>query len=152
MLITSHLAVTLAVNKTLAFTTPEVLVALAGGVAIDLDHLFVNQKWRTDVWRFLTGHGVTHGEVRQRSWLQEPVFGLPAGTLLGVAIAFLLPVRWWVLPLGQGIHIAMDSLMRYEHLPLAPLSSRARYRGWIRSNSMTELAISSLVLMTIVIR
>ena len=151
MLVTSHLAATLAASRGLALATPELLIILAGGVALDLDHLFVNQKWRADVRRFLTGRGVTHGEVRQHSWLQEPAFGLPAGALVGFVIASLLPVRWWVLPLGQGIHIAMDSLMRYEHLPLAPLSNRGRYRGWGRPNSMTEVVLSSLMLMALAI-
>ena len=152
MLITSHLAATVAVSRWLGLSVPELSTALAGGVLLDLDHLVVNGKWFVDVKNFLRSGIVTHGEVKQHSWLlQEPLCGLIVGALTGLAVAAWWPqVRWWVFPFFQGMHIIMDGAMRYRHEPLMPFS-RWSYRGWIRSNSKTELAVSSAILAAILL-
>ena len=147
MLITSHLAATVAASRWLGLPAPELAIALAGGVLLDLDHLCTNRKWASDIKNFLRSGTVTHGEVKQHSWLQEPFFGLAAGTLAGLGTAALWPVRWWIYPLFQATHSVMDSVMRYEHQPFVPFS-RIAYRGWIRSNSKAELAISTIAVIS----
>lgn len=151
MLITSHLAVTVLTAKTLSLGGPELIAAFAGGVLLDADHLFVNTKWISDIKNFLLYGTMTHGEIKQHSWMQEPLFGLVAGVGIGIIFSWLWPgVRWWIFPLFQGLHIGMDALMRYEHTPFVPWSDR-KYRGPIMSNTKTELALSLLALSTIYI-
>ena len=145
MLIASHLASTVVVAGGLSLSGIETLMALLAGVFIDADHFLVNTKWFSDVKNFFKNGKITHGEVMQHSWFQEPAFGLIAGSLIGIALSLFIPgARWWVFPLFQGIHIFMDSAMKYAHQPLAPLS-RWKYKGFIRPGSGMELIISSLV-------
>lgn len=151
MLLTSHLAATLLLSRALGFSGPELVAAVVSGVALDLDHLFVNKKWLGDVRNFFRKGASTHGEVTQHSWLQEPLFGLAAGVFIGLAVqALFASVRWWVFPLSQALHIGMDALMNYEHRPLVPLSKWS-YRGFVRSATVTEAIISSAALLTILL-
>lgn len=146
MLITSHLAVTFLVGRSIGVAGPELLISLLGGVALDTDHLLVNDKWKNDLRNFLQKSVLTHGEIKQHSWIQEPLFGLSVGVIFGILVSFLIPsVRWWVFPLFQGLHIFMDAFMSYEHQPFVPFKNWS-YRGWVRSNSGVELISSSLVL------
>lgn len=143
MLITSHLLGTLALGKALSIETPEIYAALLSGVAVDLDHIFVNRKWIQDVKDFLQEEKITYG-AKQHSWLQEIVFGIFAGITIGVLISYIWPtVRWWIFPIFLLLHIALDSVMRYEHEPFTPFS-RFKYIGWLRSGTKAELVISSI--------
>ena len=143
MLITSHLLGTLALGKALSIETPELYVAMLSGVAVDIDHLFVNRKWIQDTRGFLQERKITYG-TRQHSWLQEIIFGTFAGIVIGVLISYFWPaVRWWIFPVFLLSHIALDSMMRYEHEPLIPFS-RFKYWGWIRSGTKAEFLISSI--------
>ena len=151
MLITSHVAATMVLAETFSLNgVSEWSAALVGGVLIDLDHFLVSKKWLSDVKMFFRG-GVTHGETNQHSWLQEPFFGLTAGIAAGLCIAMVFPVRWWIIPLFQAVHIAMDACMRYTHQPLVPLS-RWTYRGPIRSNSKIEFWSSPLLIVILWLR
>lgn len=142
MLITSHLVATLLVAKGLSLEDMELWTALAGGVALDVDHFFVNTKWISDIKNFLRERKITHGEVKQHSWFQEPLFGLSAGVLFGILLSLFIPsVRWWVFPVFQAIHIVMDGLMNYERQPFVPVS-RWQYWGVLRSNTSTEWLVS----------
>lgn len=130
---------------------PELITALTAGVALDVDHFFVNTKWMSDAKNFFLERKVTHGEVKQHSWLQEPLFGMLFGIAFGFLVAYLYPsIRWWVFPLFQMLHIALDALMKYEHQPLVPVS-RVRYRGAIPVNSRVEWLGSSIALASIVL-
>jgi len=150
MLITSHLVVTLLAAKGLALEGPELLVALAGGVALDADHLFTNIKWASDIKNLLREGRITHGEIKQHSWIQELVSGLISGAIIGFLISLVFPqVHWWIFPLFQATHIFLDSLMKYEHQPFVPFS-RWRYRGFVYPGSRTEWLISSLILIAVV--
>lgn len=148
MLVTSHLVATLLLSKGLGLAGPELITALTAGVALDADHLFVNAKWMSDAKNFFWERKVTHGEVKQHSWLQEPVFGIVVGIIIGVMLANIFAVRWWIFPLFQALHIAMDALMKYEHQPLAPFN-RVRYLGPILSNSKVEWFVSSAALLAV---
>lgn len=151
MLITSHIVSTILIGEAFSFAPAETVVAFVAGVAIDVDHLFVSKKWVSDVKNFLL-HGITtHGEVKQHSWLQEPLFGIVVGVAVGVTLSILFfGIRWWIFPLFQAIHILMDSLMQYEHEPLVPIS-RWKYGGFIPSATKTEFLGSSLALVAIYI-
>ena len=149
MLLTSHLAATLLLSQALAFSGPELAAAVIGGVALDLDHLFISRKWLGDVQNFFRKGTSTHGEVMQHSWLQEPLFGLAAGVFIGLGVqAVFASVQWWVFPLSQALHIGMDALMNYEHRPLVPLSKWS-YRGFVRSVTVNEAIISSAAVLAI---
>lgn len=145
MLFTSHLAITVFVANKMGLSGPETMLALAAGVGIDLDHFFVNKKWIQDIKSFFSESVVTHGEVKQHSWLQEPFFGLIAGLLAGFTISYLTGARWWIFPSFQALHIFMDSLMNYDHEPFVPFSFW-KYRGWIYPGTRGELAISIIAL------
>ena len=152
MLITSHLAVTILAGQALSLSTSEFFTALAGGVALDLDHLLVNGKWLSDARVFLRRGITTHGEVNQHSWIQEPLFGSIFGIIAGVAIHYWNPeVRWWIFPAFQGSHIMMDAFMKYDHHPFTPILSKISYRGLIRPNSKIEWLVSFLVLAAVVL-
>ncbi len=151
MLITSHLAVTLLVGKGLGLWGFEMVTALLMGVAIDLDHFLVNRKWVNDVKTFVFTFKSTHGEVKQHSWIQEPLFGLSAGVILGILLSFFVPsVRWWIFPAFQALHITMDGFMNYEHQPFAPVS-RWKYWGVLRSNTPTEWFVSLTFLFVVIL-
>ena len=141
MLITSHLLGTLLLGKALSIETPELYVALLSGVVVDIDHIFVNKKWIQDIKSFLQERKIIYG-TKQHSWLQEIVFGTFVGIVIGFLISFLWPsVRWWIFPVFLLSHIVLDSVMRYEHEPFAPLS-KIRYWGWLRSGTKVELLVS----------
>ncbi|KKW20884.1 MAG: hypothetical protein UY71_C0018G0015 [Parcubacteria group bacterium GW2011_GWB1_52_7] len=141
MLITSHLLGTLLLGKALSIETPELYVALLSGVGVDIDHIFVNKKWIQDIKSFLQERKIIYG-TKQHSWLQEIVFGTFVGIVIGFLISFLWPsVRWWIFPVFLLSHIVLDSVMRYEHEPFAPLS-KIRYWGWLRSGTKVELLVS----------
>ncbi|MDP3948042.1 MAG: hypothetical protein Q8Q41_05150 [bacterium] len=143
MLITSHLLGTLVIAKALSIETSELYVALFSGVGVDIDHIFVNRKWIHDIKSFLQERKITYG-TKQHSWLQEIVFGTFAGIVIGFLIPYILSsVRWWIFPVFLLSHIVLDSVMRYEHEPLVPLS-RFKYWGWIRSGTRAEFLISSI--------
>jgi len=142
MLITSHLLGTLILGKALSVETPELYVALLAGVGVDVDHVFINRKWVQDIRDFLRERKITYGTT-QHSWLQEIMFGTFAGIIIGFLISsFWPPVRWWIFPVFLLSHIVLDSVMRYEHQPLVPLS-RFKYWGWIHSGTKVEFFISS---------
>ena len=148
MLITSHLLGTLILSKALSIETPELYVALLSGVGVDIDHIFMNQKWIRDIKDFTREKKITYG-TKQHSWLQEILFGTVAGDLIGAAIAyFSASVRWWVFPLFLLLHILMDSVMHYQHWPLAPFG-KYQYSGWLRSGTKYEL-LTSLVGLVII--
>ncbi len=141
MLITSHILATLLLGKALGLNKPEIYTALVGGVGVDIDHLFVNNKWLQDVKDFVFHKKVTYG-INQHSWAQEILFGALLTTVLGLILSRLLPlVRWWVLPLFLIIHVAMDAVMKNVHTPFAPFSTYS-YVGWLRSGTLAEILIS----------
>lgn len=144
MLITSHLFVTITVGKAAGLNHAEWIAALVSGVLVDADHLLVNRKWWSDVKRFLRHGTITHGEVKQHSWIQEPLPGAVIGAFAGM-IAAILPwgIRWWVIPLFLLAYIALDLGMRYQHEPFIPLS-RWSYRGFLKPGTLAELVISTL--------
>ncbi len=141
MLITSHLLATLLAGKALSLNKPELYTALASGVGVDIDHLFVNRKWLQDIEDFIIHHKVTYG-INQHSWAQELIFGLILTTILGFGLHILWPmIRWWILPLFLAIHITMDAVMKNTHKPLAPFSTYS-YVGWLRSGTWAEIILS----------
>ena len=141
MIITSHLLGTVVLARILSIEFPELYVALVSGVAIDVDHFFVNKKWIKDVRDFLKERRITYGII-QHSWFQELVFGVAAGSIGGFVISHFWPfMRWWVFPLFLFLHIVMDSVMSFEHRPLAPFK-KYRYWGWLRQGTKAELVIS----------
>jgi len=143
MLIATHLLSTLIISRLFSLETPEVYVALAAGVGIDLDHLIVNTKWLQDVKNFFQGKKIERG-INQHSYCQEPLFGLVFGIMVGIFIHFLIsPIRWWVFPLSLLSHIILDSFMRFDHWPFFPLSNY-KYRGFIPSGTKIELLISTV--------
>ena len=145
MLITSHLAATLVGVVGVRAHGWEVILALMGGVLVDMDHLFVNQKWRADIKDFVYSRTITRG-VNQHSWLQEFLFGGIIGILGGVAVHIFSPaIRWWILPMFLLLHIAMDAVMQCEHWPFIPFS-RWSYKGWLKSGTLTEFLLSVVVL------
>ena len=148
MLITSHLVATVLLSSSISLQDGEFFTALASGVALDIDHLFINKKWISDIKKFLRGKGTTKGEISQHSWIQEPLFGLTIGIIIGVLLEYFLGISWWIFPLFQAIHIAMDALMRYEHKPFVPLG-KWRYWGFIPSGSKQEFLASSALLIGI---
>lgn len=148
MLITSHLLATLLGAKVLHLSRPETYAALAAGVGIDADHLFVNKKWMVDVRDFMRERKITYG-VNQHSWGQEFVFGTLLATVIGIALALFSPIRWWVLPLFLLGHIALDGVMRNAHHPFVPWSNY-KYVGWIRSGTVPEILISCLGLLWLI--
>lgn len=148
MLITSHLFGTLVLGKALSIEAPELYVALLAGVGVDIDHAFVNRKWVQDIKGFLRERKITYG-TKQHSWLQEVAFGIFAGITTGVLISYLWPtVRWWIFPVFLLSHIALDSVMHYEHEPFIPFS-KFKYFGWIRSGTKAELLLSSIGLIVL---
>ena len=143
MLITSHLLGTLLVGKAFSIETPELYVALLAGVAVDIDHIFINKKWIQDIKNFLWERKITYG-TKQHSWLQEFVFGAITGLIIGFLISYIWPaVQWWIFPIFLLLHIVLDSVMRYEHEPFIPFN-RFKYTGWLRSGTKGELLISSI--------
>lgn len=143
MLVTSHLLGTLILAKSLAIETPELYVALLSGVGVDIDHIFVNRKWLQDIKDFLRERKVTYG-TNQHSWLQELAFGTLAGIVIGILISIIWPhLRWWIFPVFLLSHIALDSVMHYEHQPFVPFS-KFKYWGWLRSATKAEILISTI--------
>ncbi|KKS38013.1 MAG: hypothetical protein A3G49_01145 [Candidatus Sungbacteria bacterium RIFCSPLOWO2_12_FULL_41_11] len=143
MLIISHILGTLVFGKALSIETPELYVALLAGVGVDIDHVFVNRKWAQDIKDFLRERKITYG-TKQHSWLQEIMFGTFAGIIIGFLISsFWLPVRWWIFPAFLLLHIALDSVMRYEHKPFVPFN-KFKYWGWLYSGTKVELILSSV--------
>ena len=65
MLITTHLAASLLMSQGFSLSVPEFYLALAGGVALDADHFFVNTKWIFDIKSFLREGKITHGEIKK---------------------------------------------------------------------------------------
>lgn len=148
MLITSHLFGTLVLSKVLSIEIPELYVAVLSGVAVDMDHFFVNRKWVQDASDFLRKRKITYG-TKQHSWLQEFIFGTLVGIVIGVSISYISPVvRWWTFPFFLLLHIALDSVMHYEHEPFIPFS-KFRYWGWLRSGTKLELLLSSVGLIVL---
>ena len=145
MLITSHILVTLVAGKALSLSQPELLTALAGGVGVDVDHLFVNRKWLQDIKDFVYQGKVTYG-INQHSWAQELVFGLILTIAAGFLLSLFFPIRWWILPLFLTMHIAMDAVMKNTHQPFAPFS-KFSYQGWLRSGTLGEILISCIGLL-----
>jgi hypothetical protein len=148
MLLTSHLLATLLGAKALRLSPPETYAALASGVGVDLDHLFVNKKWMVDVKDFMREGKVTYG-VNQHSWIQEFLFGTLAASAAGALLALASSIRWWVLPLFLLGHIALDAVMRNAHHPFVPFN-RYKYVGWIRSGTVPEILISCLGLLWLI--
>lgn len=144
MLITSHLAATVLVGESLSLGPSELMVALLGGVALDVDHFFISTKWIVDIKNFFYEGRISHGEVRQHSFIQEPILGMAFGITLGFIVSLLWPSnRWWIFPLFQAIHIGMDAFMKYEHRPFIPLREWS-YRGWLSPGTKGELIGSSI--------
>ena len=141
MLISSHLLGTLILGKALMLETPELYVALLAGVGVDIDHFFVNRKWAQDIKDFIRERKIVYG-TKQHSWLQEFIFGISAGIVIGVLISYIAPtIRWWIFPVFLLSHIALDSVMRYEHAPFVPFG-KFKYRGWLYSGTKAELILS----------
>ena len=148
MLITSHLVVTIFLAKQLLLSESEFIMALGAGVLVDADHFFVNRKWVSDIKNFLTQGVITHGEIKQHSWFQEVLFGMTVAILVGLIVSNFSPtIRWWIVPLFLGLHILLDSVMRYEHEPFIPFS-KWNYHGWMRSGTLIELLFSLALLFT----
>lgn len=148
MLITSHLLCTLVLGKALSIEAPELYVALLAGVGVDIDHAFVNRKWVQNIKDFLRERKITYG-TKQHSWLQELAFGTFVGIIIGVLITYIWPtVRWWIFPAFLLSHIALDSVVHYEHEPFIPFS-KFKYWGWIRSGTKAELLFSSIGLIVL---
>jgi hypothetical protein len=148
MLITSHLAATLALVPVVGAHGPEFWLALLGGVGVDLDHLFVNTKWIRDIRIFFAERRIERG-VNQHSPLQELFFGVATASLIGVALHALYPtVRWWILPFFLATHIALDGIMKCEHQPFAPFN-RWSYWGFMKSGTIMEFVVSLIVLVSI---
>ncbi len=144
MLITTHIAVTVWLGKGLGLQVPEMIVALAGGVLVDIDHLF-KPGWRKTFLEFIkTGQRMNN--QNHHSWIQELLPGLVVGSLIGLLINLTYPdIRWWILPLFQAIHIFLDYLMKNAHQPFVPFSKWG-FRGFIPNNSKIELILSVLAL------
>ena len=148
MLITSHLVVTIFLAKQLLLSESEFIMALGAGVLVDADHFFVNRKWVSDIKNFLTQGVITHGEIKQHSWFQEVLFGMTVAILVGLIVLNFSPtIRWWIVPLFLGVHMLLDSVMRYEHEPFIPFS-KWNYHGWMRSGTLIELLFSLALLFT----
>jgi hypothetical protein len=145
MLITSHILATLVIGKALSLSQPELYAAFAGGVGVDIDHLFVNRKWLQDIKDFVYAGKITYG-INQHSWIQELVFGILCGIVLGLLLSYLFQIRWWILPFFLFIHVGMDAVMKNRHEPFAPFS-KFSYVGWLRSGTLGEIFISCIGLL-----
>ena len=145
MLLTSHLAATLLIGSSLVVNHQEWAVALLGGVFVDADHLFVNKKWLDDVKIFFKEKRIVRG-VNQHSPLQEFLFGIVFSSILGLVVNLIFPsIRWYILPMFLGIHIMMDSVMKCEHQPFAPLSKWS-YWGFVKSGTTAEFVVSTIAI------
>jgi hypothetical protein len=150
MLITSHIASVLLLNEIIPLSSQELIMAWCAGVFIDIDHVFISNKWKDDVKRFFTKFETSHGEVNQHSFLQEPIIGLFFSVVLGVVISlFFMDIRWWVAPLFLGIHVVLDAVMNFEHRPFFPFSKKTYY-GFVRSGTRTEFFLSLVFLFIII--
>jgi hypothetical protein len=150
MLITSHLLATLILSQALSLSNSEIFPAIIGGVAIDLDHLFINNKWKQDTKNFLTVKKLDTG-INQHSWLQELVFGGFVGIVAGLIISyFFSSIRFWVFPVFILLHIFLDALMKFDHWPLVPLNN-FKYQGFINAGTKHEIILSPLLLLLYVV-
>lgn len=145
MLITSHFLFTILISKLFSLKGLELYIALLAGVAIDIDHLFVNKKWLSDIRNFVKDKKITRG-VNQHSYMQEIVPGLLMGIIIGIILYSWLAIRWWIFPLFLIIHIALDALMQYSHYPFKPFNNFT-YKGWIPSATKWEFYLSALILL-----
>lgn len=143
MLFTSHILGILILSKALSLGGGEITVAFISGLGVDIDHLFVNKKWISDVKSFLKDCTVNYG-VKQHSFFQEILPGGVLGVLIGFALAkIFLEVRWWVFPLFLVLHIALDSIMHFEHQSFWPVG-KFKYWGWLRSGTKAEFILSTI--------
>ena len=149
MLITSHFFFTVLISKLLSLTGLEFYFALIAGVAVDIEHLFVNNKWIRDVKNFFQLKKIEQG-VNQHSLLQEPLFGISTALLVGIILHFTLTIRWWISPLFLASHIFFDALMKFSHYPWQPFN-KFHYRGFIPSGTRREFYISIVALIILFI-
>ncbi len=145
MLISSHLLFTMLISKLFSLKSFELYIAILAGVAIDIDHLFINKKWISDSKNFFKGKKTVHG-INQHSWLQEPLFGFIVSSIIGLILYFWINIKWWILPFFLLTHIVLDALMQYSHYPLKPFNNFT-YKGWIPSATKWEFYLSALALL-----
>lgn len=150
MLFTSHVLGILVLSKVLRLEGGETVVAFISELGVDIDHLFVNKKWITDVKSFLKDCTVNYG-VKQHSFFQEILFGAFLGILIGLILSkIFVEIHWWVFPLFLILHIVLDSVMHFEHQPFFPIS-KFKYWGWLRSGTKAEFILSTIGLLVLLL-